>query len=37
MEYKLIVIDATRMLGSDYERAGEELSEEVNAHMAEGW
>lgn len=37
MEYKLIVVDATRLLGSDYERAGKELSEEVNAHMAEGW
>ena len=37
MEYKVIVVDANKFLGSDFELAGEKLAEEVNAHIAEGW
>lgn len=37
MEYKVVIVDANKLFGSDFEKAGEMLSEEVNAHLAEGW
>lgn len=37
MEYKVIVISANSPLGSNFERAAEELGEIVNLHISQGW
>ena len=37
MEYKIAVVKALGLLGTDSEATAEKLAEEVNQHIAPGW
>lgn len=37
MEYKIIVVSAVKTFGTDFPKAARELSDQVNAAIAEGW
>jgi Domain of unknown function (DUF1737) len=37
VQYKLIAVKAVYGLGTDFQRAGEELSQQVNEALAAGW
>ena len=37
MEYKIVVVKALGLLGTNFEAAAEKLAEEVNQHIALGW
>ena len=37
MEYKVVVVAASRLLGTDFEKGAQELSKAVNQQIAEGW
>lgn len=37
MEYKIVVMQAQNFLGTDFTRAAEKLSAEVNREISAGW
>jgi hypothetical protein len=37
MEYKIITVKAVGFLGTNFEKAANELAEEVSRHIAAGW
>jgi hypothetical protein len=37
MEYKIVVVKAVGLLGTNFEAAAEKLAEEVTRQIAQGW
>ena len=37
MQYKVVVVDAVKGWGTDFEKAADELSRLVNEQIAQGW